>query len=133
MPGTRSQNTMVEGLRGFLSQIAELKAAPDADIAYLTNIETQVLKYLRAPFEKQQAEQQLGGQGGQQPPGPAESLLFPQAQGGGAGAGGGAGLAGLLAGIGGGGGQGQPVHGVMQAPQMPNGDELRRLMAQPSL
>ncbi len=128
MPGTRSQNTMVEGLRGFLSQIAELKAAPDADIAYLTNIETQVLKYLRAPFEKQQAEQQLGA--GQQAPGPTESLLFPQA-GGGGGGGPGGGLAGLLAGMGGGGGQRVP--GVMQAPQMPNGDELRRLMAQPSL
>lgn len=116
---------MNEGLRAFLSQIAELKSAPDADIAYLTNLETQVLKYLRAPFEKQQAEQQLGGQGGQAPPGPTEQLLLGNAAGGG-----GAGLAGLLASLGTGGGR---VPGVMRAPSMPNGDEMRRLMAQPSL
>lgn len=118
MASTRGANTMAEELRGVLSQVAQMKAAPDADIAYLTNLETQILRYLRAPFEKQRMEAQLGGPqaagaqaaaGASPGPGPAEMLLFgaqPQ----------------------------QRVPGVMQAPNMTAGaDELRRLLSQSAL
>ena len=122
MAQTRGANTMSEQLRGMLGQIAEMKAAPDADIAYLTNLETQVLQFLRMPFEKQRLEAQLGGPAAgaavpgagatpAQPPapGPAEQLLFgtPPPR--------------------------QRVPGVMNGPNMPAPDELRRLMEQPAL
>lgn len=136
MAGNRSTNTQAEALQGLLGQIADMKVMPDADMPYLTNLETMVLGYLRAPFEAQQASQQVsaaGAQGmGASPlgqPGPpgmgAPAGLPPQ----------------LAAALGGGGGMGGPpmappapalgrVPGVMQGAQMPPVDELRRLMTQ---
>src|SRR5262245_24894859 len=114
--GTRGTNTMTEQLRALLGQIADMKAAPDADIAYLTNLETTVLRYLRAPFEKQRLEAQLGGPGGglgqaqagataPTPAGPAAQLLFGA----------------------------QPAQPRPTGANMPAADELRRLMEQPAL
>jgi hypothetical protein len=139
--GTRSANTMNEQLRNLLGQIADMKAAPDADIAYLTSLETQVLQYLRQPFEQQRMQAQLqgpqgaGGQGA--PPGggmdqSATAQLLGMTPGG-APAGGQGDLAQLLMAMGAPVGRQQRVAGVMRGHTMPNGDELRRLMEQPAL
>jgi len=114
---------MTEQLRSMLGTIADMKAAPDADIAYLTSLETQVLRYLRAPFEAQRLQAQLGGPqqqqtagpgGGATPlPGPAAQLLLPMP----------APPGGQMG-----------VPGVRRAPSMVGAvDEMRRLMEQPAL
>lgn len=138
--GTRQANTMNEQLRNLLGQIADMKAAPDADIAYLTSLETQVLQYLRAPFEQQRMQAQLGGpqaattgQPGATPlqGSPSAQLLglTPDA----GPAGGGGDLTQLLMAMGAPASRQQRVSGVMRGHTMPNGDELRRLMEQPAL
>tara|TARA_Y100001951_G_scaffold56128_1_gene44483 strand:+ start:1756 stop:2088 length:333 start_codon:yes stop_codon:yes gene_type:complete len=102
--GTRQNNTMSEGLHQLLSSIAQLKAAPDADLQYLSSIESTILQKLREPL--QQAAQALAQAGGVVPPGMA-SQMGAAAQGG----------------VGQGQAQGTPSAG------MPNPDELRRLVA----
>lgn len=136
--GTRQTNTMTEQLRQMLGTIADMKAAPDADIAYLTNLETQVLQYLRAPYEQQRMQAQLGGpQAAGSPTGATPLDQSPAAQLLGLAAGGGAGPPGnaaqLLMAMGAPVGRQQRVAGVMQGHTMPNSDELRRLMEQPAL
>ncbi len=100
--GTRQNNTMSEGLHQLLSSLAQLKAAPDADLEYLSSIESTILQKLRQPL--QQAAQALAQAGGVVPPGMA-GQLGAAAQG----------------------GMGQPA--PQQAGSMPNPDELRRLVA----
>jgi|TARA_Y100000031_G_C7975572_1_gene272382 hypothetical protein len=99
--GTRQNNTMSEGLHQLLSSIAQLKAAPDADLAYLSSVEATILQKLREPL--QQAVQALAQGGGVVPPGMA-GQIGAAAQG----------------------GMGQPAP---QGRSMPNPDELRRLVA----
>ena len=99
--GTRQNNTMSEGLHQLLSSIAQLKAAPDADLAYLSSVESAILQKLREPL--QQAAQALAQAGGVVPPGMA-GQLGAAAQG----------------------GLGQPA---VPARAAPNPDELRRLVA----
>ncbi len=64
--GTRQNNTMSEGLHTLLASIAQLKAAPDADLQYLSQIESAILQKLREPL--QQAAQALAQAGGVVPP-----------------------------------------------------------------
>jgi hypothetical protein len=104
--GTRQNNTMSEGLHQLLSSLAQLKAAPDADLDYLSGIESTILQKLREPL--QQAAQALAQAGGVVPPGMAGQM--------GAAAQGGIGQSPPPPQGGGGGG-------------MPNPDELRRLVA----
>ena len=103
MANTRQNNTMVEGLHQLLSSLAQLKAAPDANLEFLSAIESSILAKLREPM--QQAAQALAQAGGAVPPGMAQQL------GGAAGAGP---------------GQGPPA---TPSAGMPNPDELRRLVA----
>jgi len=104
--GTRQNNTMSEGLHQLLSSLAQLKAAPDADLAYLSSIEATVLQKLREPL--QQAAQALAQAGGVVPPGMAGQI--------GAAAQGGVGQAAA-----------QRAPGPNRV--SPNPDELRRLVA----
>ena len=108
--GTRQNNTMSEGLTQLLSAIAQLKAAPDADLQYLAQIESTILQKLREPL--QQAAQALAQAGGVVPAGMA-SQMGAAAQGG----------------VGQGPGMGQPPQGQSPSAGMPNPDELRRLVA----
>lgn len=68
--GTRSTNTMGEGLQVLLNDITSLKTAPDADLQWIVQLEAFVLQKIREPYEAQrQAQQQLlaaaaGGNGG---------------------------------------------------------------------
>lgn len=101
---TKAQ-TQAESLRGMLSSIADTKTLPDADIPFLTNMETMLLGYLRAPFEAMQQNQQVSGPGAPgMAPGQAPMLQgpVPVAPG--------------------------RVPGIMNAPSMPPVDELRRLL-----
>lgn len=114
MAGSRSQNTQAEALRSVLGQIADMKVMPDADIPFLTNMETMLLGYLRAPFEAQQAGQSMSAPGAAAGIGAAQALPPMQTPAAG-------GLVPALA-------AGQRVPGVMNAPSMPPVDELRRLL-----
>ncbi len=62
MAGTRSQNTMVEGLNAMLGQVAQLMAAPDADLDTLSSLQAQLLKILKAP--QQAALEKFAAAGG---------------------------------------------------------------------
>ncbi len=100
MAGTRQNNTMSEGLMQLLQAVAQLKAAPDADLQYLASIESQILERIRAPMK--QAAAKLAQAGGVVPPQMQQRLQQrPQ----------------------------QPPRGVSPAAAMPPGDELRRLVA----
>lgn len=79
---SRSTNTMSEVLESIVTLLGTAKMMPDADIVWLTDLETQVIEKARAPFAQQ----------GAMSPGPA-----PPSDGGG---GAGGGLAGLLGGMG---------------------------------
>ena len=79
---SRSTNTMSEVLESIVTLLGTAKMMPDADIVWLTDLETQVIEKARAPFAQQGAMAQ----------GP------PPASDGGGGMGGG--LAGLLGGMG---------------------------------
>jgi len=67
MAGTRQNNTMQEGLMQLLSALSQLKAAPDADLDYLSGIESNILEKLRAPMREAAAK--LAQAGGVVPPG----------------------------------------------------------------
>lgn len=62
---TRSTNTQVEALGKLISDLAEIKQFPDADLPFLIQLETIILQYLRAPLDEMKGGG--GGQGG--PPG----------------------------------------------------------------
>lgn len=122
----RTTNTQAEALRGVLGNIADMKTMPDADIGYLTNLETMILGYLRAPFEASQqangmspagnpSNPAMGGMPGAMP-GIAPPGMGPSGP--------------MMGGMPG----GQPlappgprVPGIMNGPSMPNPDELRRI------
>ena len=101
---TRQNNTMQEGLHQLLSSLAQLKAAPDANLEFLSSIEASILQKLREPM--QQAAQAMAQAGGVLPPGMGQQL-------------------GAAAGA----GMGQSPQGQSPSAGMPNPDELRRLVA----
>lgn len=126
MPSSRSTNTMAEFLQRMLGDIAEAKTLPDADLGFLIQIETTILQKLRAPIDAlmgqmqaQGGEGQMGGEmagvgaeGGQA--GLPQMPMIPP------------GVA-----MGGGGpipGSGGRVPGLRMEPNMPNPDELRRML-----
>lgn len=124
MQGTRGTNTFVEGLQKLLGDLADLKVAPDADLDFIYQMETTVLQKIRAPQDQLAAVQaQQAGQGGM----PSAPMPTP-----------GAGLDPSMAGAGpppdmammGAGGSGGGAPGQRMNPQMPSGDELRRLLGQ---
>ncbi len=104
---TRQNNTMQEGLHQLLSSLAQLKAAPDANLEFLSAIESSILDKLREPM--QQAAQALAQAGGVVPPGMGQQLS--QAAGAGVGA------------------PAMAPAGPSPSAGMPNPDELRRLVA----
>jgi len=69
---TRQNNTMQEGLHQLLSSLAQLKAAPDANLEFLASIESAILSKLREPM--QQAAQAMAQAGGVLPPGMGQQL-----------------------------------------------------------
>lgn len=104
--GTRGTNTQAEALKKMLSQLTEMKTMPDADLPFLTNVETVLLGYLRAPFEQQQQQvSALPGMGAPAGAGPA--------------------MGGPAAPMGGG-----RVPGILNHAPAPPVDELRRMLAQ---
>ena len=132
MAGTRSNNTMSEGMIGLLQQLAVMKAAPDADMEALSGMESQILQVINKP--RQQAMEHFAAAGGVVPGGAPPPSPGGQDMG--------ALLGGAL-----GGGMGMPPGGGMpmappspepprggrQAPGTPPGDELRRLLSSRSM
>lgn len=104
--GTRGTNTMVEGLRKLLSSITDLKMTEDADLPFLIGLETEVLQRIKGG-----ADQAL--QGGAPPGGMGAPM----------------GIGGMSSPPP---GMGTPpgTPGLQQGPQMPNPDELRRVLSQ---
>lgn len=95
--GTRQNNTMSEGLRKLLGDIADLKLSDDADLPFLINLETMILQRLKGG-----ADQALSGA----PAGIGGTSASPP-------------------------GMAPPgTPGLMQGPNMPNPDELRRIFSQ---
>ena len=112
--GSRSTNTMTEGLRKLLGDLGDLKILPDADIPWLLNMEQQLVAKLREPYDAQK-QQGIGMGAGAPPPGaggPPGMMPPGQAPGGTPG-----------------GPPRQMVPGLSQRPQM-NPDELRRVLSQ---
>lgn len=108
----KSTNTQTEALQKMLGTIADMKTMPDADLSFLTNLETVVLGYLRAPYEQQQQQiSALPGMG--TPPGVGPGMGAPSPMGG----------ASPLA------AQGARVPGILNRAPMPPVDELRRLLS----
>lgn len=108
---------MAEGLQAMLGEIAQLQVAPDADIPFLLDLQQRIVIKIHPQLQQQPQP----GQG--MAPGAAPSSV----PGMGAIPGAGAGFAGA-GGFPGGGPEGAPP-GVMPGPNMPNVDELRRVLA----
>lgn len=64
---TRSTNTMAEALQRLHADVAQMKVLPDADLAFVTELETMIVGYLRGPIDQMQAAGQLPP-GGPPPP-----------------------------------------------------------------
>lgn len=97
----RGTNTMQEALQRLLTDIAQMKTLADADLAWLVELESMVISKIREPID---AMQQPGGALAQPsgPPGMGGGPPMPA---------------------------GAPMGGGMAAgPQMPNPDELQRLL-----
>ena len=86
---SRSTNTMSEVLESIVTLLGTAKMMPDADIVWLTDLETQVIEKARAPFAQQGAMSQ-----------PAPASDGGGGMGGGMGGAGGPDLASILGGMG---------------------------------
>lgn len=60
----RSTNTMAEFLQKMLSDIATAKTLPDADLAFLLQLETAILQKLRSPIDAMMGQMSPNGQQG---------------------------------------------------------------------
>lgn len=75
---TRGTNTMAEGLQSMLGSIAEMMAAPDADLDFLGQLNVMVLQKIRQPFDQQgQVQSEQAGMGGAPSP---DSMPSPEPQ-----------------------------------------------------
>lgn len=61
---SRSTNTMSEVLESIVTLLGTAKMMPDADIVWLTDLETQVLEKARAPFAQQGVQPAPASTGG---------------------------------------------------------------------
>lgn len=120
MASTANSDTMIEGLKSLLTDLAKLKVLPDADLSFIGDVENMIVQYVRNA-----GQQTVDGAVGQ------------QAQGGGMGQPGGIGDATMGMGF----GQAPPAQQIAPgggagmsglAPQAPNGDELRRILQGPT-
>jgi hypothetical protein len=120
MASSRSTNTMAEFLQRMLGDIAEAKTLPDADISFLLDLETTILTKIRGQVDALMGQMEGGGSAGGMPGGAS----LPQG-----------GMPGAAAmGV----GQeptppamaGARVPGTRMEPNMPNIDEMRRMMTQ---
>lgn len=102
MAGSRQTNTFGEMLQKMLRDLADMKTAPDADLPFIIDLETQVVGKLRQPIDNVAAQGLT-----QVPPDPAMGMAMgmgpamPPAEG---------------------------VPGVRSMPTMPSPDELRRIL-----
>lgn len=101
----RSTNTMIEALQRLLQDIGKMKTLADADMPWLVELESMVLTKIREPLDNMQ-------QSGQLPPPPMDPGMMPPDPA-------------MMQGMGAGEMQGG---GMMAGPQMPNPDELGRLL-----
>ena len=103
----RQTNTMEEFIQKFLRLITDAKVAEDADLPFLVSLETQLLQYIKQPMEDAGVDTSQMGPPQEPPMGemPMGSGGFTPSPGPG-------------------------VPGVRSGPQMPNPDELRRLVTQ---
>jgi hypothetical protein len=117
MASSRSTNTMAEFLSRILGDIGQAKTLPDADLEFLVGLETQIIGKIREPYDVMQGAGQpppLGGMpgGAMMPPGapPAPPAMppMPMGQPGGAPA------------------------GLRTQPNMPNMDEMSRVLSTPA-
>jgi hypothetical protein len=106
MAGSRQTNTFGEMLQKLLRDLADMKVAPDADLPFIVDLETQVIAKLREPIDgapsQVQGDPMLGQAIGMQGQMPSPMDAMPPAEG---------------------------VAGVRSMPTMPNPDELRRMLA----
>lgn len=64
MSGTRSTNTMAEGLRKVHQLVNDLKTFPDADLEWLINLETTIIQKIREPYDQMAGQfSEMGGGG----------------------------------------------------------------------
>lgn len=104
---TRGTNTMQEALQRFLQDVAQMKTLADADLPWLTELETMVLSKIREPLDQMRQSGQL--------PMPTDQ---------------GMGGAGPMGGSMGGMPAGSPMGGGMMAGAAPpNANELQRLLS----
>jgi len=110
MAGARGTNTMAEGLQKLLGDLAEMMAAPDADLDFLGELNTMVLTKIRQPFDQmantQSSQAGMGGAPSPESMPPPEPQMMQSPQFGPA-----------------------AVPGQRNNPQIPNGDELRRVLS----
>lgn len=112
-------NTMAEGLAKIAQDLTMLMATPDADLEFLTEMQTDVLRKMREPFEGTPAGAAFGPSGGADA---GQGAMPPE-------------IAAMMGGAmppspipmgGGGGGMGP---GAMPGAGAPSMDETRRLMS----
>lgn len=102
---TSTQPSMVDGLNKMLSDIAQLMALPDADLEFLTTLQTGIVSYIRQGQQPASQPQSAvpGGAGGPNPGGPSMGGLGQMPPG-------------MMGG------------GASMGMAMPNPDELRRMI-----
>lgn len=59
--GTKTTNSASEAMRGLLQELAYIKSFPDADLEFLTGIESSILEKLKAPIAQHMAQYGPGG------------------------------------------------------------------------
>lgn len=117
---TRGMNTMAEGLASLMGDIAQMKAQPDADLQFLIELETMILRKLREPVDNMAGQMAGPGAGPGPVPGMGPGSTPP-----------GPDMGGMPMGPPPGPPRGEPggsPRGMMMGPGAPNPDELRRLM-----
>lgn len=113
MAGSRQTNTFGEALQKLLRDLADMKVMPDADMAFIVDLETQVISKIRSPQDQASMGGQsalpmdpMGGGMGGPPPGPpmGPGAMPPP------------------------GPMPPGVPGLRSNPPMPSGDELARIL-----